>query len=58
MKIVLTPEEVNHIVAAHLVMEGKLEPNTPTNCNWRINQFNVAHSELVYSQEDKNVEIS
>lgn len=44
MKIVLTPAEVNHIVATHLVMEGKLEPNIPTDCTWRINQFNLAHS--------------
>jgi len=60
MKIVLTPAEVNHIVTTHLVMESKLEPNIPTDCTWRINQFNVAHSELVYSQEEvnKNVEIS
>lgn len=52
MKIVLTPAEVNHIVVNHLVMGGKLEPNISTSCNWCINQFNVANSELTFTQEE------
>jgi len=52
IKIVLTPREVNQIVAEHLVMEGKMKNLVPIDCKWRVNTEDFQSSECIYEQED------
>ena len=54
MKIVLTPREVNQIVAEHLVAHGKMKNLVPIDCTWRVNTDDFQASECIYEQEGSN----